>query len=73
MSCSWSLVDVPLLGPRRSTLTVSPRGASACHVDWVFVAEPQPPPDVGGIKENTERLYGGALDAVRYTVEKMSA
>lgn len=73
MTCSWSLVEVPLLGRHRSTLTVSPRGPKSCRVDWVFVADPQPPLDAERIRENTERLYGDALGAVRDTVEKMSA
>lgn len=73
MTCAWSLVDTPLLGPHRSTLSVSPISPTRSRADWLFVAEPQPPLDADRIAENTARLYGAALASVKASVENKSA
>lgn len=73
MTCAWSLVDAPLLGPHRSTLSVSAVSDRRSRADWAFVAEPQPPLDPDRIAENTARLYGSALASVKASVENKSA
>lgn len=73
MTCAWSLVDTPLLGPHRSTLSVSPISGTRSRADWLFTAEPRPPLDPQRIAENTARLYGAALASVKASVENKSA
>lgn len=73
MKLAWSLVDAPLLGEHRSTLTITAVGPDRCRADWVFHAAPQPPLDPERIQENTARMYGAALDYVRSRVENMSS
>lgn len=68
MTLAWSLVDVPLLGEHRSTLTIVPLGEGRCAADWVFYANLQPPLKAEMIEENTRRMYGAALDEVRRRV-----
>ncbi|WP_374575698.1 SRPBCC family protein [Phenylobacterium sp.] len=72
MTCAWSLVDAPLLGEHRSTLSIAPVGEGRCRADWVFYADPKPPLDAELISKNTAAMYGGALAAVREHVEKSS-
>ena len=72
MTCAWSLVDVPLLGEHRSTLTISALSDARSRADWVFHADLQPPLDAERIEENTRRLYGAALASVKATVENKS-
>lgn len=72
MTCAWSLVDTPLLGAHRSTLSVSAIAPARSRADWVFIAEPQPPLDADRIAENTARLYGAALASVKASVEYKS-
>jgi hypothetical protein len=68
MMMAWSLVDAPLLGEHSSTLKVTPLGDTRCAVDWVFVADLQPPLSAERIEENTRRMYGQALAEVRRRV-----
>lgn len=72
MSCAWSLVDAPLLGEHRSTLTITALSAGRSRAEWVFFADLQPPLDAERIEENTRRLYGAALAAVKAAVENKS-
>jgi hypothetical protein len=69
MTIAWSLVDVPLLGEHRSTLTITAIDADRCRADWVFYADRQPPLDAEIIEKNTAKMYGAALAAVREKVE----
>jgi hypothetical protein len=73
MCAAWSLVDAPLLGEHRSTLTVRPVSEDRCRAEWVFYADTQPPLNAEKIEENTHRLYAGALAAVKARVEKKSS
>ena len=68
MTLGWSLVDVPLLGEHRSTLTIRPLDEGRCAADWVFHADLQPPLSAEMIEENTRRMYGAALAEVRRRV-----
>lgn len=68
MTLAWSLVDVPLLGEHRSTLTIVPLSEGRCAAVWVFYANLQPPLKAEMIEENTRRMYGAALDEVRRRV-----
>lgn len=72
MSLAWTLVDVPLLGDHRSTLTVTALSPERSRADWVFFADLQPPLKAEIIEENTRRLYGAALQSVKATVENKS-
>ncbi|WGM38347.1 SRPBCC family protein [Caulobacter sp. NIBR1757] len=69
MTLAWTLVDAPLLGDHRSTLTIVPLGESRCAADWVFHADLKPPLDAEKIEENTRRMYAAALTEVRRRVE----